>query len=95
MTALATSMTMALLLKGVHPLTGEEFDQVEAEGGGSTEGSHGGDQGLRAVQPTPAREKSCYTTGYHRDRHREGDPQESARAVDAHGRSPLSAAWVT
>lgn len=42
-------MTMALLLKGVHPLTGEKVDQVEAEGGGSTEGCHGGDQRLRAV----------------------------------------------
>jgi hypothetical protein len=88
-------MTMALLLEGVHPLTGEEIDKVEAEGGGSTEGSHGCDQRLWAVQPTPAREKSGCAAGHYRDTHREDDPQELAGAVDAHGRSPLSAAWVT
>jgi hypothetical protein len=88
-------MTMALLLKRLHPLTSEEIDQVEAKGGGSTEGRHGSDQRLWAVQPAPAREKSGCTAGHHRDGHCEDDPQESARAIDVHGRSPVSVAWVT
>jgi hypothetical protein len=48
-TALATSMTMTVLLEGVHLLTGEEIDQVEAEGGDAPERCHGSDQCLWAV----------------------------------------------
>lgn len=58
---------MTLWLEGWHPLTGEELDQVEAEGRDAAERGQGGDQRLRAVQPTPAREKAGCAAGHHRD----------------------------
>lgn len=60
-------MTVALWLEGGHPLTGKELDQIEAKGGDAAERGQGGDQCLRAVQPTPAREKAGCAAGHHRD----------------------------
>jgi hypothetical protein len=53
-----TSTAMAWWLGGWYPLTSEELDQVDAEARDAAERGQGGDQRLRAVQPTPAREKA-------------------------------------